>query len=412
LIGTRQALQALTLAVIIKFLNPAIYKFEGPIGLWTWVVLAAAGLRIFIDNVRTQSPLHPAVPWVLLFSALVVIESIFFSFYPLVSLLKISSFCFAATAILLGFKLSAQRGEDWTPWFLGVWCAIMVLAIPTIFIPSIGYFRNGRGLQGIVNHPQSFGTLLIPATAWLTASLLFGSRNRYSPAWLLFATPLAWGLVFLSQARTALVALLLSFLLLLVLAVAKRGEWLPAIWRGLLTPKSLVGGFVLVSVLLLEPDIVTKPIHEFVFKYDRTASVEESFQHSRGRGIAAQWGNFLNYPLFGIGFGVSLDRDFAPIVDENVGLPLSAPVEKGFLPTAVLEETGAVGALACLTFITVLVSITVSSASLSVSWAILASLLGNIGEMVFFSAGGLGLYTWLVIGWAASAHWERRRVAN
>ncbi len=57
--------------------------------------------------------------------------------------------------------------------------------------------------------------------------------------------------------------------------------------------------------------------------------VEGSFEHSRGRGIAGQWGNFKKNPLFGIGFGVSLDKSFKPVFDEVTGLPISASSGEG-----------------------------------------------------------------------------------
>jgi hypothetical protein len=32
----------------------------------------------------------------------------------------------------------------------------------------------------------------------------------------------------------------------------------------------------------------------------------------------------------------------------------------------------------------------------------------NLGEMIFFSANGFGLYIWLLMGWAVSSRWENK----
>lgn len=76
--GTAQAIQALSLLVLIKILNPAIYPNEGPISLLGWVVIALAGARIFIDNLRVTWKIQLVLLWLLLFSAVILLESIFF----------------------------------------------------------------------------------------------------------------------------------------------------------------------------------------------------------------------------------------------------------------------------------------------------------------------------------------------
>src|SRR5215470_16379699 len=101
--GAKQAIRALSLVVLVKFLNPAIYQFDGPLALCAWIVLAVAGLRIFVDNLRIKSQRHPVMPWLLLFSLMVFVESLFFSRYSIVSVFKVVSFTYVAAAILIGF---------------------------------------------------------------------------------------------------------------------------------------------------------------------------------------------------------------------------------------------------------------------------------------------------------------------
>ena len=116
--GAKQAIRALSLVVLIKFLNPGIYQFEGPLALWAWIALAVAGLRIFADNLRIKGRRHPVIPWLLLFSSMVFVESLFSSRYSIVSIFKVVSFTYVAAAILIGFKVTASRSVDWTPGLL------------------------------------------------------------------------------------------------------------------------------------------------------------------------------------------------------------------------------------------------------------------------------------------------------
>lgn len=405
--GAKQAIQALSLVVVIKFLNPGIYHFEGPFALWGWIALAVAGLRIFVDNLRIKSKRHPVIPWLLLFSLMVFLESLFFSHHSVVSIFKLMSFTFTAAAVLIGFKVTAGRSGDWTPWFLGLWIAVAGLSAPTLWVPGIG-FRINNGFQGILNQPQALGVFLAPMVAWLTGRLLFSPSTR--AYWLYAAAPTAWTFLFLTAARTALIAVVASFVVILLVALLRRPEWRKSIRKGVLRPVSALFAFAILSLFLLKPSLLAETVYSFVRKGQSEATVSEAFESSRGRGIESQWLNFNANPLFGIGFGVSLDRSFKPVMDPLTGLPLSAPAEKGFLPTAVLEETGVFGAIFFIPFLFTLITHAVPRTDdFVLSWVFLASLFVNTGEMIFFSAGGFGLYTWLLIGWATCPRWEKKR---
>jgi len=189
----------------------------------------------------------------------------------------------------------------------------------------------------------------------------------------------------------------------------RRPEWSRSIQKGLFRPISAVLAFATLCLFLLKPSLLVDTVYNFVRKGDTEATVAESFASSRGLGIEGQWRTFNAYPLFGIGFGVSLDPWFAPILDSFTGLPLSAPVEKGFLPTAILEETGIFGATFFVMLLFALIRHVFSRTEIELPWVFLVSLFVNVGEMIFFSAGGFGLYTWLLFGWTTCPRWERER---
>ena len=121
---------------------------------------------------------------------------------------------------------------------------------------------------------------------------------------------------------------------------------------------------------------------------------------SRGAGLADQWQNFRAHPFIGTGFGVNPGGGFVGSPVTVLGIPISAPVEKGFLPTAVLEEVGIPGALAFLVLVGALVRQAYRTGDLVWLAVLLTCLFVNLGEAVFFSMGGLGLLFWLWMGLA------------
>src|SRR4030095_15546421 len=135
---------------------------------------------------------------------MVFVESLFSSRYSIVSIFKVVSFTYVSAAILIGFKVTASRSVDWTPWFVGIWIAVVGLSAPTLLFPDIGFRTNGTGFQGILNHPQARGVFLAPMVAWLTGTLLFSHTTKRA-YWLYAATPVAWIFLFLTAARTAVI---------------------------------------------------------------------------------------------------------------------------------------------------------------------------------------------------------------
>lgn len=410
LLGSKNAIQALSLLVLTKSLNPAIYQFEGPIGVWSWIVFVTAGIGIFFESIfektEGKGKSHPVIPWLILFSVVVLLESVFFSLYSTVSTFKLLSFAYISMAILLGFKVTARKSVDWTPWFLGIWIVVIILSAPTFFFPDIGFHLDPMGFQGILDHPQSFAVFLVPMVAWLMGTLLFSpSRNTY---WLYPVLLIALGFMFLTRARTALVAVIISFIVISMFALISRSEWRRQIIKGMLKPISLVFAFTLLALLSLQPSLLTENTRKFILKDEKDKTATESFEGSRGKGIIGQWNVFIHYPLYGIGFGVSLLKSFVPVYEPVTGLPLSAPTEKGFLPITLLEETGIIGTIFFIPFLFVLIKhVLPETNDIALPWVFFSCLFLNIGEMVFFSVGGIGLYPWLLIGWATCSRWAR-----
>jgi O-antigen ligase len=113
---------------------------------------------------------------------------------------------------------------------------------------------------------------------------------------------------------------------------------------------------------------------------------------SRAELIQNEWSNFKAKPWTGIGFGTSTSSYFV----ENISA-FSAPIEKGFLPVGVLEETGIFGSLCFLILVANMFQQLFSQANLA-GMALLATYLAvNMGEDMLFSFGGHGAFGWALV---------------
>ena len=144
---------------------------------------------------------------------------------------------------------------------------------------------------------------------------------------------------------------------------------------------------------------------EFLQKGDTAENVGEAFEGSRGFLIDLQMANFRSSPIAGIGFGAPSEAGNLTVKQGGfLGLPTGASVEKGFLPSAVLEEMGVVGAALLLLIVGALLRAVWMQPDPTMFPLLLGGLLINAGEMIFFSPTALGAFMWLSIGMAITPY--------
>ena len=392
LAGRKQAIQALSLAVVIKHLNPALYAYPGEFGFVAWLLLILAGLRIFLSAPSRQ--LRLILP-LLAFSAVVLLlMAAQDNRHADVSAMKLFVFTYGAAALLLGHAgLEEREADALARWIFSLMAAVVLLSVATLPFHSISHGRFS-GFQGIASHPQTMGPILSPLLAWLLAGVLF-QKNRKPLAPAAAALGLA-ALIILSEARTALVAVLLGLGATFLVVFCQRKRF-----AGFRAGRAL--GLALAAAAALAVGMagssgVRQTLTGFVFKHQtKNLSLDDALS-SRSGGVASQWRNFLDKPVTGSGFGVYATGEFPSGVVRVMGVPISASVEKGFLPTAILEEVGLPGALAFLYFIAGLARRVIGNGDPAWIAVFFACLFVNVGEMMFFSLGGIGLYFWLFLG--------------
>jgi len=129
------------------------------------------------------------------------------------------------------------------------------------------------------------------------------------------------------------------------------------------------------------------------------ARLVSSIAGSRGKVTRALVDTIQEHPWVGVGFGVAaLGVQQKVETDSVTGLAISAPIEQGFLPLAVLAQVGVIGSLGLLAFSGAVFWPIFARGSLGMMCWALGALLTNFGEMTFFAIGGMGLQMWLFFG--------------
>jgi hypothetical protein len=401
-LGATAAARALSMIAVIKFVNPTLVELSDTAFTLTWVVVFWASARILVTcGLRNAPFLAPLWAFALAAAGLALVGSAAVQ----VSLVKVLAFAFVGSAALAVFRGSSDRQRRQTiRWFGSLFATIALLSVPTLLAPEVGYARNGRGFQGILAHPQALGSFLVPAVVWSTIAIA-RTRGRI-PLLGLGGVGLLWMLMVLTEARTAVIASILALiataLAVRIFAAPRRAE------RGNSVVAKLLLAAAAVSVAAMFIPEVASTIFAFTLKGSRGAELAQAFYDSRGWMIEQHWHHFLERPWTGHGFGVYPSGVFPSGVTRMFGVPVSAPVEKGFLPTALLEEVGLIGAAAFAVLVLALGRAVVSSGDARSIGLFFACLAINLGECVLFATGGLGLLSWLLVGQAAAANGRAR----
>jgi hypothetical protein len=403
LLGRAQAIQALTLSWLFTMINPAFAPDASAGSIARYVVILAASVSVALRFKISGStyPINSLSLLTFCLGVLMLFHSLLFSFVVDVSILKVVSWVMVVVTLLSAWQglEAAQRAALFNQLQVGL-VLLLVLSLPLLAVPDVGYFRNGTGFQGVLNHPQVFGPTVALIGA-LVGGRVMGDRK---PAWRDIALlALCVVLVVLSEARTAGVAmvmgLLCSALLSPVFAGVSRIRMLPG-----LSSRRLQS----IAVLAFAGLMVTGPtlsavLSSYLYKRGDATSFIEAADASRGALIERMLTNIQEKPWAGIGFGIASEPESMVVErDAVLGLPVSALVEKGVMPIAVLEELGIWGALAVAGwFLVVLRRVARAGAQ---HFAVVTTLiLTNFGESMFFSVGGMGMLLLVLLTGAATS---------
>lgn len=401
LFGPDKAAMAITLLALVRFSNPALVSFSGNLSMVSWVLLLIAMVRYLPWGLmHVTNRLLP----VMMFSLVAISLSMATSSAIDISLLKIMSFMIGAlTTISIYNKMNSNEVLNVILWILALAFMVVVFSLLTLVNHDIAYNLNGVGFQGMLNHPQTLGTFLAPVTAFIAGRYVF-ARNDLITVELLLALLVAV-LIIMSQARTAAVSAFLSVAVTVFFVGTRAINAKMKSTRSTLV-KAIGGAITLLLILLLYQPAQDAMVG-FIYKRD-SENIEQALS-SRLRGYSSQLENFMSSPIIGHGFGVYPGPTPSKgEVKYFMGIPISAAVEKGFLPTAVLEEVGLIGTIV---FLYMIIAITIPVLkNKDPTWmcVYLACLFINFGEAVFFAIGGMGIFYWQLLVLSSVAARSRR----
>jgi hypothetical protein len=390
--GPLSALQSLSMFVVIRSMNPELIHWGTTSTMLGWALPLIVSARILPlikrSDLRVIGPL-----W--LFCLAATGCSIAASRALAVSLMKASSLAVVAAGVLVAcFRLTQTDVVTLGRWLRTLALVVAALSLVSLIRPGIAYYPDTNLVQGILSHPQALGAFLAPFSAAYLSSWLFRSNRTNRPAFAVMAILISCML--LTRSRTAAIATILGTALSLMGArVSAHRSTTSDVGR-------LLGATFLLVVLIGCFDLVSggipTSISGFIFKRGEH-DVTQAYAASRGQGTLSQLQNFANSPIVGNGFGVYADGLFPGGIVEFAGIPVSAPVEKGVLPTAVLEETGLIGFIFFGYMIFALIRNLWKRTELPILGMLFACLFINLGEAILLSPGNIGLHVWLLIGW-------------
>ncbi|MBI2378480.1 MAG: O-antigen ligase family protein [Deltaproteobacteria bacterium] len=393
----RAAVEGIALTFFVTMINRSIGHGSSAALRWAVLFFAFVTLIRHVPLRGLAKPVRSSMVLCVWFAALSIAGSQLME----ISLFKLFSFGLGLTVAFGNTYVSNRDPEDWLRWFIGIVSASIVVSLPLLLVPGLGFNRAPGLFNGVFSHPQTFAGILAPVLGFGTLTWLRHERPfTFQQRSILL---LGWGELLLTGSRTGLLATLAAILVPILISVL-RGE-APALVRRVLPshPAVLALGFLLVAGAIPFHEELIKRVDAFVRKDaaddDPLAYVSgEQDQYdlqSRTQRIALSLANFQAHPWVGIGFGVPSNLQFEERWERDpiFGLPLSAQIEKAFLPSATLEEVGALGSAALITWLATLFAPMFRRRELSNLAFASGALALNLGEATLFSMGGFGLIT-------------------
>ena len=410
LLGRSQAIQALFLTWLFSALSVGVAPVLLFAAIGRYMVIFAAALSVFLRGGFLKRALRPSglVVFIWLLGAFLVLHSSLFSAVQDVSILKSISFLLVIITLLTAWIGLSPDGRQRTEMFVfGGLVAVLLVSLP-LLPTGLGYLRNGTGFQGVFNQPQVFGPTAALVGAMVGGRMLETPRPR-RPNLALFVMCLV--LTVLSESRTAGFALILGLfgtvILLPIFAGMPRRKMLP----GLRSPRLMKMALICFLGAIIFAPFLSNTLQGFLFKRSDAISFIEAAVVSRGAQALNMIENVQENPWTGIGFGIaSNSKEMVVLRDPFLGIPFSAPIEKGVLPIAIVEELGLIGAFVMFGWLLHVVrrSARAGSAQFTV---LLTLLLINFGESMLFSVGGMGMLMLILLTGAIGSK-KQKSVAN
>lgn len=371
------AIKILNLITFRTVINPGLAIDLSNFEIIKWItILSASCYLVFsffkLGNLQRRE-LTPVLIFISLFYVYTIISSFIFSSLPTVALFKISSYVIPFFAIIIGIYLTREK-MDWMQWLFKAFFLVFFISIFLIPFP-IGYLRNSVGFQGILNHPNLFGIVMV-----LFFSLTITKyTNKMIPKKIYFyllELSIIF-LIFLSKSRTSFLSVIIILILFFILDSKKN-----ILYKYLF---SLFLFLIFLIYIIMDPTPL-ESLQSFLYKGQENGNIF----FSREQQAAGIIGNFMKNPFFGTGFGV-------PVTNyRSFSFSFDAVVEPGNLIFAVLSYGGIFGLGFFFMYMLKIILFNLKNLRKQI-YLPLAAVLISMGEMVFFSTNNIGILLYMLI---------------
>lgn len=404
-----RSLMAFSITQMFFILNGKIFGFITPLDTLLRILIFI--LPFFLILVRTYKLCLKNKIFLFnsFFSLWLLISNLLINNNSLItlSLLKIILYYSGSSYIILAFgKLKTL--SNFISWFIAIGINFILFSL-FIYIFSFdqGIFGHQNLFHGAFVHPNQVGITLIPFLIFFANEFNNVKKNNLFLAIIVTI----FFLVFLSGARGSVVSLFLCVTICILISFFKKSFFSQL--KNIFNKNKLLIIFSIIFLLLFFSSIELL-FREFLLKgeYEDSNSTELFYQ-SRGWRILLSLENFYQNPYLGIGFGV-------PTIIENVRIkydpifnfPISAPVEKSFFFSGILEEMGIIGFFVFFIFYFKWSKIIIKNVGSIFMLAIFISIFTlSIFEFQFFSMGIYG-FNWLWLGLITSLALNKRLNVN
>lgn len=401
----------------MMIMNPFVLPKTGEMGVFlrSGIVVMSFVLMLTAVQRKGNSRIPISGIWIYL---LVAIVSSAGGYYPQISYLKIANFSLLMLGIGIGFSNIDKRVQDLAivRIFLLTFVAFIVFGsyFVKIFMPGAAYlstlrmaYNTGLGeanavaqaatgkllFAGITNQSQCLAIILPSSLALLVCDMLFVERriSKVHLAIILAGLPM----VYMTGSRSAFLTTAVSCAVIYFYCLGKINisRRVRSSLRTVMTV-GLLAIFVVCGVMEVKNDSISKWLRKSEDVAGDTRGFGEAFTASRQGLIAENMYDFKRNPILGSGFQVSYEHQFW--FKNHKGMIWTAPIEKGVLPVMVLGETGIVGEIAFLIFLSIFYMTCIRKKYFCCMTLMTAFIVSNMAEANFFSPGGPGGMMWVL----------------
>lgn len=373
-----------------------------------------------MSGLRSGRMMSVPLGWLYLYLLFAVVSSSF-GWFPVISYLKILNFALFIIGVQMGVRALNGNISDILMVRSGFFAVSLFVVIGSLLVypfPSIGYSMevanairwgatgtdaqiamglasSGGNLlySGVLNHSQVLSPMVAMLSCFVLCDLtVIEHKMTLLHLMILVVAPVV---LFLTRSRTGMFSFLIACLMIYCCVVPK--VRISAFIRQRL--KSLfVMCFLLLILCAIAAELKSGAISGFVHKWDkgdaRQMDTVSALTESRMGLVEANMNDFKLNPYIGKGFQTMEAHRW--LYNAGQISLLSAPIEKGVLPTMILGEGGIVGAIIFTIFLVSFYSKLNRAGNLATICIFTTFLATNMGESSFFSPGGHGSMYWLI----------------